>query len=318
MTGGALPEQVGALLALTGQRIPVVQAPIGSAATPALVGAVTRAGGMGGLAMTWSDPAAAVAKVRATREATGGAAFFANFVLHFPCEGFGAALDAGVPIVTLSWGLNAGMVARAHRAGAKVGIQVGNADGARRAREAGADFLIAQGVEAGGHVQSTTPLATLLPAVLAEAGGLPVIAAGGIADGRGIAAVMMLGAAAVQIGTAFLACDESGAPAIHRDALFKYTPTDTALTRAFSGRLVRAIRNRLFDELDAHAGELAPFPIQNWLSGTLRAAAIQQGRAEFLSLQAGQAGAPLRYRSTAFLMIALMRQTEAAVAGLRA
>ncbi|MFZ5709399.1 MAG: NAD(P)H-dependent flavin oxidoreductase [Pseudomonadota bacterium] len=255
MTGGALPEQVGALLALTGQRIPVVQAPIGSAATPALVGAVTRAGGMGGLAMTWSDPAAAVAKVRATREATGGAAFFANFVLHFPCEGFGAALDAGVPIVTLSWGLNAGMVARAHRAGAKVGIQVGNADGARRAREAGADFLIAQGVEAGGHVQSTTPLATLLPAVLAEAGGLPVIAAGGIASGAAIARVIAAGAAGAMMGTRFLASAEADVHADYQAALIAACSDDTAFTNCFDVgwpfAMHRVLRNDTFKAWEA-------------------------------------------------------------------
>lgn len=237
-----------------------------------------------------------------------------------------AVLEARPPVVSFVFGCPAKDVLDACRTRGIVTIGTATTpDEARALEAAGIDAIVATGAEAGGHrpsflksaEASLTGTLALVPRVV-DAVKVPVIAAGGIADGRGIAAVMMLGAAAVQIGTAFLACDESGAPEIHRAALFQYAATDTALTRAFSGRLVRAIRNRLFDELEAHAGELAPFPIQNWLSGTLRAAAIQQGRADFLSLQAGQAGAPLRYRSTAFLMIALMRQTEAAVAGLRA
>ncbi|MFN0115657.1 MAG: NAD(P)H-dependent flavin oxidoreductase [Paracoccaceae bacterium] len=253
MTG---TEHFGAaLMALTGQRIPLVQAPIGSAATPALAAAVARAGGMGGMALTWSDAAATGAAIRAIREAAGGGPFFANFVLHFPCEGFDAALDAGVPVVTLSWGLNAGMVARAHRAGAKVGIQVASAQGARRAREAGADFLIAQGIEAGGHVQSTTPLATLLPAVLAEAGGLPVIAAGGIASGAAIARVIAAGAAGATMGTRFLATTEAAAHDDYKSALVAAGADDTAFTNCFDVgwpfAMHRVLRNDTFEAWEA-------------------------------------------------------------------
>jgi len=237
-----------------------------------------------------------------------------------------AVLEARPPVLSFVFGCPAKTVLEACRARGIVTIGTATTpDEACALEAAGIGAVVATGAEAGGHrpsflksaEESLTGTLALIPRIV-DAVKIPVIAAGGIADGRGIAAALALGASAAQIGTAFLACDESAAPAIHREALFKYKASDTALTRVFSGRLVRTIRNRLFDELEAHGSELAPFPIQNWLSGSLRAAAIEQGRGDLLSLQAGQAGTQLRYRSAAFLMIALMRETEAAVARLRA
>lgn len=168
---------------------------------------------------------------------------------------------------------------------------------------AGVDAVVATGQEAGGHrvsflrtpEESLTGGLALLPQV-ADAVSIPVVAAGGIADGRGIAAALALGAEAVQIGTGFLACRESGAHEAHRLALLSPAAADTALTRAFSGRLARGIRNRFLREIGA--GAVAPYPIQSWLSGRLRAAAVAQGREDLLSLWCGQA-APLLSRGAA-------------------
>lgn len=102
---------------------------------------------------------------------------------------------------------------------------------------------------------------------------IPVIAAGGIADGRGIAAALCLGAQGVQVGTAFLACRESGASELHRQALFSPQFSHTALTRAFSGRLTRGIRNRLLDELAENQAELPGYPAQGWFASALKSAA---------------------------------------------
>lgn len=257
-----LPPHVAALLELTGQRLPLIQAPIGSAATPALVTAVCRAGGLGGLALTWDSPADAAAKVSALRADLGKAPFFANFVLHFPCEALDSTLDAGVPVVTFSWGLDAARIARTHRAGAKVGVQVANAEGARRAIDAGADFLIAQGVEAGGHVQSTTPLATLLPQVLDVAGARPVVAAGGIANASAITQVIAAGAAAATLGTRFLATREA---AVHPDylaALLAARAEDTAFTNCFDidwpFAMHRVLRNSTFTDWEAAGAPQSP------------------------------------------------------------
>ncbi|KAF0113873.1 MAG: nitronate monooxygenase [Rhodobacteraceae bacterium] len=256
-----MPSHVTALLALSGLRVPIVQAPIGSAATPELAIAVCRAGGLGGLALTWSSPEEAAAKVAALRQALPGAAFYANFVLHFPCEGLDAALDSGLPIVTFSWGVDAARIARAHRAGAKVGVQVGNAAGARQAIEAGADFVIAQGVEAGGHVQSTTPLATLLPQVVAVAGDRPVIAAGGIASAAAILRVIAAGAAGAMLGTRFLVTREAATHPDYKAALLAAKPEDTAFTNCFDidwpHAMHRVLRNSTFTAWEA-AGSPPP------------------------------------------------------------
>jgi NAD(P)H-dependent flavin oxidoreductase YrpB (nitropropane dioxygenase family) len=238
--------QVRRYLALTGQRLPIIQAPIGPSAIPELAAAVARAGGLGGLALTWSSPEAVAEAVAATKADAEGAPFFTNFVLHFPCDGFDAALAAGVPVVTLSWGVDPARIARAKAKGVKVGVQVGHPMGARAARDAGADFLIAQGIEAGGHVQTTTPLATLLPQVMAEAHDLPVIAAGGIASGPAIAQVIAAGAAGAMMGTRFVAAHESCAHQVYKQAIVDASDCDTAYTPCFDGgwpAMQRVLRN---------------------------------------------------------------------------
>ena len=249
------PPHVAAFLQLTGQSIPIMQAPIGSAATVELAAAVSRAGGLGGLALTWSDAATATSAVAALRAATDGHSFFGNFVLHFPCDGFDAALEAGLPVVTLSWGIDAAMVARAHRAGALVGIQVGSASGARKALDIGADFLIAQSVEAGGHVQSTTPASDLLPAVLAEAHGVPVIVAGGVATAEGVARAIAAGAAGAAMGTRFVATVEAAAHDAYKSALVAASASDTVFTNCFdvgwSFAMHRVLRNDTLTEWEA-------------------------------------------------------------------
>jgi nitronate monooxygenase len=255
------PKDVAAFLALTGQRLPIIQAPIGSGATPELVIAVCKAGGLGGLGLTWDSPDEVATKVTRLRQALPRSAFFANFVLHFPCDGLDAALEAGVPVVTFSWGIDAARIAAAHRSGTKVGVQVGNAEGARRALEAGADFLIAQGVEAGGHVQSTTPLATLLPQVLAVAGDCPVVAAGGIASADAILRVIAAGAAGIMLGTRFLATREAGVHPDYKAALVAAKAEDTAFTNCFDidwpFAMHRVLRNSTFSAWEA-AGSPQP------------------------------------------------------------
>lgn len=180
--------------------------------------------------------------------------------------------------------------------------------------QAGVEMLVASGFEAGGHrvaflrppEESLIGTFALIPQV-ADAVGIPVIAAGGIADGRGMAAAFMLGAEAVQIGTAFLACEESGTTAMHRAELFSVRARRTALTRVFSGRLARGVRNRLMDE-----GEnltVAPYPIQNWLTGQLKRAAIATGRSDLMSLWSGQSAPLLKHHRAQTLMRSLVDET---------
>lgn len=219
---------------LFGLRFPLCQAPTGSIAGPELAAAVSGAGALGAMALTWASPEVAAEQVRRVREVT-PAPFQVNYALYKPPASLGAALDAGVPVVTFSWGDPAPYLAQVRAAGAKVGIQVANVAGARRAADLGADFLICQGVEAGGHVQSTTPLNDLLPRVLEAAAGVPVVASGGIGDGEAIAYVLALGADAAMLGTRFVATLESGAHPAYKERLTQAGPAETALTVCFDG-----------------------------------------------------------------------------------
>ncbi|MCD2498247.1 NAD(P)H-dependent flavin oxidoreductase [Microbacterium nymphoidis] len=170
---------------------------------------------------------------------------------------------------------------------------------------AGVDAVVATGPEAGGHrvsflapaEESLIGTIALVPAVT-DAVSVPVIAAGGIADRRGVAAAFALGAEGVQIGTAFLRAAESAAPASHRAALAGVAESGTVLTRAMSGRLARGVRNVAVSAIET--GEsIAPFPAQNWLTGRFRSRAAELDRGELLSLWAGQGAALLASSSPA-------------------
>ncbi|MFL5387518.1 MAG: NAD(P)H-dependent flavin oxidoreductase [Myxococcales bacterium] len=188
----------------------------------------------------------------------------------------------------------------------------------------GVDLVVAQGSEAGGH-RGTFPSSdfdTALVGTIAlvpqirDAVRVPVIASGGIMDGRGIAAALALGASAVQMGTAFLACDESGAVECYKQALLAARDDSTRVTRAFSGRQARGIVNRFMQEMERDPGAILPFPLQNALTRPLRTAAAKAGRTEFLSLWAGQGTRMARRLPAAELVARLASETEAAIASL--
>lgn len=174
---------------------------------------------------------------------------------------------------------------------------------------AGVDVILATGFEAAGHrpsflaraedsMMGTLSLARLVAARFKR----PVIAAGGMADRAGIDAALKLGVQGVQMGTAFLACEESGASPQHRDALFNIGSRTTQLTRTYSSRLARGIPNRLMEELTPYVDKLPPFPIEVWFTTPLRRASLAQGNTDFLALYSGQAAPLLRHRSVASLM----------------
>lgn len=178
---------------------------------------------------------------------------------------------------------------------------------------AGVDAIVATGMEAGGHRVSfigraednLTGTFALLQLVAPQVRA-PVIAAGGIHDAKGVAAARLLGADAAQVGTAFLACEESAASPAHRAALFSPEARQTALSRTFTGRLARGIVNRWVREVGARVGELPPFPIQGWIAGHLKAAAASANRTDVIALWAGQIAPNLKHRRAADLMRALV------------
>lgn len=183
----------------------------------------------------------------------------------------------------------------------------------------GVDAITAQGGEAGGHRGSfdtdgpgaMVGTMALVPQIV-DAVQVPVIASGGIMDGRGIAAALMLGAQAVQMGTAFLTTAEGGVPEVQKQAILAAGDNDTRITRAFSGRPARGIANRFMQTVDAGGeGAILPFPLQNQLTRPMRTAAGKAGDAAFLSLWAGQGTRMSRRLGTAQLMAELDRETDA-------
>lgn len=234
-----------------------------------------------------------------------------------------AVLDARPAVASFVFGVpSPEVIERCHRARI---LTVGSAttlDEALALDAGGIDAIVATGFEAGGHrpsflrrsEDSLSGLFALIPQVV-DAVSVPVIAAGGIADGRGVAAALTLGADAALLGTAFLATEESAASAVHKAMIGSEDARRTVLTRVYSGRLARGIPNRLYAELTQIAEDLAPFPAQNWLAGRFKPAAAQQGNAGLMSLWAGQ-GAPLaRGGSAAELMGALEDETSLRFAG---
>ncbi|MFN3523198.1 MAG: NAD(P)H-dependent flavin oxidoreductase [Phenylobacterium sp.] len=208
-----------------------------------------------------------------------------------------AALTAAAPpVASFTFGvLSREQVDALHRAGTFV---VGTATTVAEARawaEVGADGICAQGFEAGGHrghflAETEASLVGTLPlvATIRAAVDLPVVAAGGIMDGRGVAAVLALGAAAAQMGTAFLLSDQTGVSAPWRAALAGAGDEATRLTRAFTGRHARGLENRFMRQMRVAEDEVPAYPVQNRLTQPLRAAAAKAGEADMLSLWAGQ------------------------------
>jgi len=313
---------------LEGLEHPIVQAPLaGGPSTPALAAAVSEAGGLGFLAAGYKPPdtvrtdletlrgltgrpfglnlfvppdaPADAAAVRAFAGTLGGESERAGVALGEPRrddDGWEAKLALAaaerVPVVSFVFGApTAEVVARLHAAGAEVWMTVTSPAEARLARDTGADALVVQGVEAGGHRASFDDEARADLGILAAlqligaAVELPLVATGGLATGGAVAAVLAAGAAAAQLGTAFMRTPEAGTAPAHREALAG--AEDTALTRAFTGRTARSVVNRFLREHSADAP--SAYPEVHHLTAPLRTAARERGDAGGFHLWAGQA-----------------------------
>lgn len=247
-------ERSKALMTLFGLKYPIFEAPHGRATSPDLAIAVSNAGALGALASlaTPDEARKAVSKVRAATERP----FVINFILARETTWLEPALDAGAPIIQFSWGMPTKEMLLAIRgAKAKLGIQVTSPDSARAALDLGADYLVCQGTEAGGHVQANQGLYEALPAVLMQARQTPVVASGGIGNGAGIRKALLAGASGAMLGTRFVATAESNAHPIYKRALINAHAKDTVLTTCFQdswpSATHRALRNRTFVMWDA-------------------------------------------------------------------
>jgi NAD(P)H-dependent flavin oxidoreductase YrpB (nitropropane dioxygenase family) len=250
-----------ALTELLGIEAPIVLAPMGGAVTPELAAAVSNAGGLGTLALSWNTPDEVRSHVAETAALT-DRPFGVNLIREWDQrERLTVAVNAGAPVISLFWGDAAGLVQEAHDEGAIVFVSVASADEAARAAAAGADVVVAQGWEAGGHVRGTVTTLALVPRVVDAVDPVPVVAAGGIADGRGFAAVLALGAAGAWVGTRFLAAQESSIHDEYRRRLLEAVETDTYYGTLFDGGWPdaphRVLRNSTVEAWET-AGRPAP------------------------------------------------------------
>jgi NAD(P)H-dependent flavin oxidoreductase YrpB (nitropropane dioxygenase family) len=220
---------------LLGIDLPIAQAAIGGAAVPALTAAVSNAGGFGTVTLTGHSAESARQMIRRTRELT-AEPFCVNILLPYMGRDeavLDVSLSEKVPVINLFWGDPALFVDRVHDAGSLLLMQVGSVEEAHHAAECGVDIIIAQGWEAGGHVRGEVATLPLVASAVNEVSPVPVLGGGGISDGRGLAAVLALGAAGAYIGTRFLASEEASvAPEYLREVL-KAQATDTVHTTLF-------------------------------------------------------------------------------------
>jgi nitronate monooxygenase len=258
---------------LLGIDVPILSVGFGSAATPELAAAVSNAGGLGVVGMsTYADQIAGLAA--RTRELTdrpfGGNVLIPDLEEAFPATEedraqtratIAAVLEARVPVLVLFWGDPAPFVEPAHAAGVKLFVQVGSAEEARTAAAAGVDAVIAQGVEAGGHVRATESLWDVLPRAVEAAASTPVLASGGIGDGAAIARALALGAVGVSLGTRLVACEEAWVHPAYKRKVVESRGDDTFLGELFDGGWPaaphRTIKAKTYAEWDA-AGRPPP------------------------------------------------------------
>jgi nitronate monooxygenase len=337
--------------------VPVIQAPMaGGINNPKLASVIANAGGVGSFGFAYSTPQKISEDLVATRALTKGpinANFFIFSAIDLPAQPIQTqALEAlrNLPIdgdysvtipqapfypnveeqlnpvwehcpeiLTFHFGIPPlRVIEKAHSLGISVGITATSVDEAMAIEKAGADFVVAQGIEAGGHRGIFDPSATdeKLTAIeltekFVKCCSVPIVCAGAIMDGADIANALKAGAVAAQLGTAFLCCEESGASPAHKEYLLKKHDRSSVFTKVFSGRPARGIQNEFIRLMDGQS--ILPFPMQNTMTASLRQLATKANNGEYQSLWAGQDYARTRNLSAKELMLALKQELLAAL-----
>jgi nitronate monooxygenase len=343
---GTPTERAAEFCARFNLRVPILLAPMAGASAPSLSIAVANAGGLGSCGVLLMQPDEILTWASEVRSKSNGA-FQLNIWIPDPapkrdreheaeigsflalwgppvsttagdatppdfnqqCQ---AMIEAGPPIISSVMGIYPEpMIRKIKDHGIAWFANVSTVAEARQAVSAGADVIVAQGMEAGGHrgcfdaqeaERRLVGSLALIPAVV-DAVSIPVVATGGIADGRGVAAALALGASAAQIGTGFLRCPEAKIHSAWADALGRTQPENTVVSRAFSGRAGRSIRTRYVEAaLDDAAPEPAPYPVQRGLTAGMRAEAVSQGDVERMQAWAGQSAGLARAEPAAELV----------------
>ena len=337
--------------------LPIIQAPMaGGINNPRLASEVSNAGGVGSFGFAYSTPQKISEDLAATRALTGGpinANFFVfspvdlpeqavqqkalealknlplagEYSLTIPQAPFYPDLDEQLKpvwehcpdLLTFHFGVpSPSTMARARSLGIAVGITATSLKEAMVIEKAGADFIVAQGIEAGGHRGIFNPFeadekltAVELTKHLVRGSSIPVVTAGAIMDGADIASALKSGAVAAQLGTAFLCCDESGASPAHKEYLLKHHSRGSVFTTGFSGRPARGINNEFIRLMDSQM--VLPFPIQNTMTASVRQLGSKTNNGEYQSLWAGQGYSRTRKLNAKNLMLALKEELTVAL-----
>ena len=332
--------------------LPIIQAPMaGGVNNPRLASEVSNAGGVGSFGFSYSTPQKISEDLAATKALTNGpinANFFVFSPVDLPAQAIQQqAIEAltnlpiegeyslSIPqapfypdieeqlkpvwehcpdILTFHFGIpSPNIIERAHSLGIAVGITATSIKEAKAIEKAGADFIVAQGIEAGGHRGMFNPdemdeklTAIDLTKLLVRKCSIPVVAAGAIMDGADIANILKAGAVATQLGTAFLCCEESGASVAHKEYLLKHHRRGSVFTIGFSGRPARGIDNEFIKLIENKV--VLPFPIQNTMTASLRQFGGKTNNGEYQSLWAGQDYSRTRKLSAKNLMLALKEE----------
>jgi NAD(P)H-dependent flavin oxidoreductase YrpB (nitropropane dioxygenase family) len=251
--------------AVLGIEFPILQAGMATYTSAALVAAVSNAGGLGIIGGLGRSPDELRSEIRKVRELTARPFGVNHVVCRMDREAVEMTLGQRVPVLSLSWGREPELTGRAHEVGIKVVHQVNSPEEAGQVASDGADVVVAQGTEGGGHVGTVMSTLPLVPQVVDQVRPVPVLAAGGIADGRGLAAVLMLGAQGALIGTRFLATPEAGGRGHSKDVILNAMGSQTVASKFYDdvlgiqwpGSIVRSIQHELLDEWGARP--------QDWL-----------------------------------------------------
>lgn len=249
-----------------GIEYPIVLAGMGGVSTAPLVAAVSNAGGLGVIGGATMGPEELREQIRRTKDLT-NKPFAVDLLAPIPERiqpQVEVIYEEGVGIFVAGLAVPSTFIDEMHAHGMKVVVMCGKVRHALKSEEAGADVVVAQGTEAGGHTGEIGAIA-LVPQVV-DAVKIPVLAAGGIADGRGLVAVLALGAQGAVIGTRFIASEEAQAAPGYRKALVAAGDDSTVRTRSYTGKPARAIRNQRIEEWEAKAHEIKPFPLQAGIS----------------------------------------------------
>ena len=247
---------------------PVMLAGMGGVSYHRLVAAVSEAGGFGTLGAGAMSPDQLLSEIRAAKQLT-SRPFGVDLLTALPAQMLDSVdvlIDEDVPVFVAALGVPREVIQRCHEHNVLVVNMCGKVRHAVAAIEAGCDLVVAQGTEAGGHTGTVATMPLVPQIVDAVAGRVPVVAAGGIFDGRGLAASLMLGAAGVWVGTRFIATPEARSAPGYKDALIRTPEDGTVISRAFTGKTLRAVRNKTTQYYEEHPEELKPFPEQMLVS----------------------------------------------------